>query len=167
MNKYNASARLVFHFAHEEGEKLGHTAIDPEHLLLGLLRVGGTASRVLESAGVTLDGARRLTEELTGRGTGASGEPTTITPRTNRVMERAGLEAERLGSKRVRTEHILLAILGEGDRTAYRVLGGLAEPEALRRRLETALSEVTLGRGRFELPVTRGLAKLLATAAKL
>ncbi|CAA9583906.1 MAG: ATP-dependent Clp protease ATP-binding subunit ClpA [uncultured Truepera sp.] len=164
MNKFDAGARLVFHFAREEGEKLGHASIGPEHLLLGLLREGSTASRVLVGAGVTLDGARRLTEELTGRGTGANDEPA-ITPRTNRVMERAGLEVERLGSKRIRTEHILLALLGEGDGAAYRILAGLAEPEAVRRRiLEAALpSEAVTVRGYSGHPARLKLAKILAT----
>ena len=93
-----------------------------------------------------------------------SGEPA-ITPRTHRVMEQAGLEAERLGSRRIRTEHILLAILGEGDGTAYRVLAGLTEPEAVRRRLETALSKAAVSRARFRLP-TR-LRSALAAAVRV
>ena len=160
MNSYDARARLSFHFAREESKKLGHAAIDPEHLLLGLLRVKGTASRVLAGAGVTLDGARRLTEELAGRGTRMSGE-SAVTPRTDRVMARAGLEAERSGSRRIRTEHILLAIIGEGDGTAYRVLADLTEPEVVRRRLEAAPpNEAAVGRS-FKLP-TRLRAALAA-----
>lgn len=151
MNKYDTNARLVFHFAREEAEKLGRFGVDPEHLLLGLLRAGGAANRTLSEAGVTLDEARRVTRELVGQGAGIGGN-VAVTPRTERVTELAGLEAERLGSKRVRTEHILLAILGEGNGTAYRVLAGLTEPEAVRRRLEAALpNEAAVGRG-FKLP---------------
>ena len=101
MNRYDTRARLVFHFAREEGEKLGHAAIGPEHLLLGLLRAGGTASRVLGCVGVTLDESRRLAR-LTRQGAGSNDEPA-VTSRTHGVMERAGLEATRLGSKRICT----------------------------------------------------------------
>jgi len=38
---------LVFHYAREEGSRLGHSMIGPEHLLLGLMREGGTAARIL------------------------------------------------------------------------------------------------------------------------
>ena len=34
MNRYDTRARLVFHFAREEAQALGHTVVDPEHLLL-------------------------------------------------------------------------------------------------------------------------------------
>ncbi len=61
MNTYDNRARLVFHFAREEAKALGHTAIDPEHLLLGLLREGGAASSLLTNIGITLDDARRFT----------------------------------------------------------------------------------------------------------
>ena len=47
MNRYDDRARLVFHFAREEGSKFGHAMIGPEHLLLGLMRESGTASKVL------------------------------------------------------------------------------------------------------------------------
>ena len=47
MNRYDDRARMVFHYAREEGSQLGHSMIGPEHLLLGLMREGGTASRVL------------------------------------------------------------------------------------------------------------------------
>lgn len=169
MNRYDAGARLVFHFAREEGHKLGHAMIGPEHLLLGLLREGGAASRVLSDVGVTLGEARRLTEEVTAMvewGTETNDETAAITPRARRVMELAALEAERLGSRRIRTEHILLGIIREGDGAGYRVLEGLTEPEAVRRRLEAALSnEGATVRGRFGLPAK--LKSALATAVKV
>ena len=56
--------------------------------------------------------------------------------RTRRVMERAGHEAERLSSKSVTTEHILLAILGEDDGAVVRVLQRFTtSPESLRQRI--------------------------------
>jgi ATP-dependent Clp protease ATP-binding subunit ClpC len=123
MNRYDDRARLVFHFAREEGSKLGHAMIGPEHLLLGLMREGGTASKVLGEFGATLDGFRRQVEEMVGRGDGLPrNETAAITPRARRVMELAGSEARSLGSNVIATEHILLGIIREGDGVAYRIL---------------------------------------------
>jgi len=123
MNRYDDRARLVFHFAREEGSKLGHAMIGPEHLLLGLMREGGTASRVLAEFGATLDGIRQQVEEMVGRGDGLPrNETAAITPRARRVMELAGSEARSVGSNVIATEHILLGIIREGDGVAYRIL---------------------------------------------
>jgi ATP-dependent Clp protease ATP-binding subunit ClpC len=123
LNRYDDRARLVFHFAREEGSKLGHAMIGPEHLLLGLMREGGTASKVLQEFGATLDMFRRQVEEMVGRGDGLPrNETAAITPRARRVMELAGSEARSLGSNVIATEHILLGIIREGDGVAYRIL---------------------------------------------
>lgn len=118
-----------------------HTVVDPEHLLLGLLREGGTASHLLTDIGVTLDEARRLTAELTETNTGENPRSIQITPATVQVMKVAGLAAERLGSKRmIQTEHILLAILGEDDGVCSRVLAKLTRPEIIRLIVDAARS---------------------------
>ncbi len=123
MNRYDDRARLVFHFAREEGSKLGHAMIGPEHLLLGLMREGGTASKVLNEFGATLEGFRGQVEEMVGRGDGLPrNETAAITPRARRVMELAGSEARSLGSNVIATEHVLLGIIREGDGVAYRIL---------------------------------------------
>ena len=111
--------------------------IGPEHLLLGLMREGGNASRVLADFGATLEGLRRQVEEMVGRGDGLPrNETAAITPRARRVMELAGSEARSLGSNVIATEHILLGIIREGDGVAYQVLQGLAhEPDTIRRRI--------------------------------
>ena len=142
MNNYETKARLVFHFAREESEALAHVVLDPEHLLLGLLRTDSTAARLLLDAGVTLNGARNLTRELMMQGAEANRKSKTeIGFRTRRVMERAGREAERLGSKSITTEHILLAILGEDDGAVRRVLQRFTtSPESLRQRVLEVLT---------------------------
>ena len=142
MNNYETKARLVFHFAREESIALAHVLLDPEHLLLGLLRTDSTAARLLLDAGVTLNGARSLTQELMMQGAEANRKSKTeIGFRTRRVMERAGHEAERLGSKSITTEHILLAILGEDDGAVVRVLQRFTtSPESLRQRVLEVLT---------------------------
>lgn len=97
--------------------------IGPEHLLLGLMREGGNASKVLADFGATLEGLRQQVEDMVGRGDGLPrNETAAITPRARRVMELAGSEARSLGSSVIATEHILLGIIREGDGVAYRIL---------------------------------------------
>jgi Clp amino terminal domain, pathogenicity island component len=123
MPRYADRARLVFHFAREEGSRLGHAMIGPEHLLLGILREGGETTNTLASFGVTLGEARARVEQLVGRGNGLSpNEAIAITPRARRVMELAEYEALNLGATTVNVGHILLGILNEGDGVAYRVI---------------------------------------------
>ena len=148
MNRYDDRARLVFHFAREEGSRLGHAMIGPEHLLLGLMREGGNASHVLADFGATLKGLRRHVEELVGRGEGVlHNETAAITPRARRVMELAGSEARSLGSNIIATEHILLGIIREGDGVAYRILQQLTrDVDTVRWRiLEAADASVSAG----------------------
>ncbi len=126
MNRYDDRARLVFHFAREEGAKLGHTMIGPEHLLLGLMREGGTAYKVLSEFGATHESLLRQVEKVVGRGNGlARNETAAITPKARRVMELAGSEARSLGSNVIATEHILLGVIREGEGIAYRILQNL------------------------------------------
>jgi len=137
MNRYDDRARLVFHFAREEGANLGHSMIGPEHLLLGLMREGGTASKALAEFGATVEGVRQQVEALVGRGDGLPrNETAAITPRARRVMELAGSEARSLGSNVIATEHILLGIIREGDGVAFRILQNLSrDVDAIKWRL--------------------------------
>ncbi|MGQ9735622.1 MAG: ATP-dependent Clp protease ATP-binding subunit [Thermaceae bacterium] len=137
MNRYDDRARLVFHYAREEGARLGHSMIGPEHLLLGLMREGGTAARILAEYGASLEAMRRMVEELVGRGEGSrTGDPPAITPRARRVMELASAEARHMGSSVIGTEHILLGLIREGDGIAYRILTHFAKDiDAIRWRI--------------------------------
>ncbi len=128
MNRYDDRARLVFHYAREEGNRLGHAMVGPEHLLLGLMREAGTAAQILGEFGASLDGLRRRVEEIIGRGSGNRlNDAPSITPRARRVMELASAEARSLGAQVTSTEHILLGIIREGDGVAYRILQELTK----------------------------------------
>ncbi|MCY1702364.1 ATP-dependent Clp protease ATP-binding subunit [Deinococcus sp. SL84] len=136
-NRYDDRARLVFHYAREEGNRLGHAMVGPEHLLLGLMREGGSAYTVLSEFGVTLESLRERVEEIIGRGEGSRlNDAPAITPRARRVMELATAEARRLGAAVTSTEHLLLGILREGDGVAYRILQEISrDPDTIRWRI--------------------------------
>jgi hypothetical protein len=62
-------ADRVLDLAREEADRFGHRYLGPEHLVLGVLRDGGSgASRALEAVGVTLTSARAALGRLADRG---------------------------------------------------------------------------------------------------
>ena len=79
--------KRVLAFGAEEAERMHHSHIGTEHLLLGLLREPTIASRILESRGITLEGARREIAK--------SGVPADLGPLT---PEEAAAERETLCS---------------------------------------------------------------------
>jgi hypothetical protein len=65
----NDHTRRVLDLASQEADRFGHRYLGPEHLVLGILREGGSgASRVLEAHGVDLPGARAELGRLAERG---------------------------------------------------------------------------------------------------
>jgi hypothetical protein len=61
-------ASRVLDLAWGEADRFGHRYLGPEHLVLGVLRDGGGASRVLAASGVDLAAARAALGRLADRG---------------------------------------------------------------------------------------------------
>ncbi len=123
MNRLDARARLVFHYAREEADRLGHAVIESEHLLLGLLREGGIASQVMNAQGLTLDAARNRVIELIGRfERSRNAPPPAITALARRVMDLAGVEASNYQSPVITTGHVLLGMIQAGDGIAMGII---------------------------------------------
>jgi len=142
--RFTERAERAIMLAQQSAAELGHNYVGTEHILLGLIREGGgVAARVLQSQGVTEEKVIEEIEELIGRGDYQLAQPPTgFTPRTKRVFEIAFMEARRLGSNYISTEHILLAIMREGESVAVRVLLDLGvEPQKLFDEIMKMLNE--------------------------
>ena len=123
--RFTDRARRVIVLAQEEARMLGHNYIGTEHILLALLHEGeGVAARALIALGISLDATRQAVEDIIGRGTQAPSGHIPFTPRSKKVLELSLREARSLGSDYIGTEHILLALLREGDGVAAQVLVG-------------------------------------------
>jgi ATP-dependent Clp protease ATP-binding subunit ClpC len=72
--------------------------------------------------GISLAGVRQQVEEIIGRGQQAPSGRIPFTPPTKKVLELSLREALRLGHNYVGTEHILLALIREGEGVAAQVL---------------------------------------------
>jgi len=136
--KFSERARRVLTSAQEEAQRLNHSYIGTEHILLGLIREEeGVATKVLTNLGVTLSKVRSAVEYIIGRGEKAGTGEMGLTPRAKRVIELAIDEARRLGHNYIGTEHLLLGLLHEGEGVAANAL------ESFGITLEQARTETT------------------------
>jgi ATP-dependent Clp protease ATP-binding subunit ClpC len=124
--RFTDRARRVVVLAQEEARILGHNYIGPEHILLGLIHEGsGVAAKVLESLGISQETVRQRVEEAIGRGEQAQSGHIPFTPQAKKLLESSLRESRALGHSYIGTEHILLALIGQGDGVAAQVLTGL------------------------------------------
>ncbi len=115
-NGFTEKANRALNIAIEKAQELGHTYIGSEHILLGIVLEGsGTASALLSNQGVSADALVELLIEQVGRGSRTRLTPADITPRAKRILELSLAAARSMNSGYVGTEHILLAILKEGQ----------------------------------------------------
>jgi ATP-dependent Clp protease ATP-binding subunit ClpC len=122
-------ARNVVVLALHEALGLGHDSIGPEHLLLGLIREEeGIAARVLKSRNVREDDVRSRVRRMVDPGAGWTTARLPFAAQGKSVLELAVHEALTFRRKRVDTEHILLALLRNGESVAARILADLGAP---------------------------------------
>jgi DNA-binding NarL/FixJ family response regulator len=144
MHQFTTEARRVVGIAKEEARRLNHDFIGSEHILLALIRDGeGIEAKTLESLGIPLDEVRREVGEMTGAGQSPSGHLAFTSP-AKKALELSHREALQLGRDHVRTEHILLGLIREGEGVAAKVLVKLgADYERFRRQLIQLLSGIS------------------------
>jgi len=124
--RFTERARRAVVLAQEEARKLDHGYIGTEHLLLGLIHEGeGVAAKTLESLGISLKTVREQVVARVGRGQRPPSGHIPFTERAKRVLELSLRESGQLGHRYIGTEHVLLAIVREGDGVAAQVLTGL------------------------------------------
>ena len=124
MERYTPQAKEALSLAVEMAESLNHGYVGTEHLLIGLLQEGtGVAAKVLEENGVEEAKVVELVSQLiTPDNSVQMAENAAYTPRARRVIENSYREAVRFKAAQIGTEHILIAILREGDCVASRLL---------------------------------------------
>ena len=124
--KFSERARRVLSLAQEEAQRFNHNYISTEHILLGLVRESdGVAARVLSNLNVELNKVRSAVEFIIGRGEKSTSAEIGLTPRAKKVIELAVDEARRLNHHYIGTEHLLIALMREGEGVAAGVLESL------------------------------------------
>ena len=121
--RFTDRTKRVIVLAQEEARMLNHSYIGTEHILLGLIREGeGVAAKALESLEIGRAAVRQQVEEIIGQGKQAPPGHIPFTPRAKNVLDLSLREAIQLGDSHIRTEHILLGLIREGDGVAAQVL---------------------------------------------
>jgi ATP-dependent Clp protease ATP-binding subunit ClpC len=119
---FSDEARKALALARDEARRLRHNYLGTEHLLLGLIGGHTAAAAILSQMGLDLTEAKLLVERIAGRGDYAIQSEVSLTPRTQRVIELALDEAQRMGHHQAGTEHLLLGIIREGQGVAVSAL---------------------------------------------
>lgn len=122
--RYTESARRVLFFARYEVSELGKTSIEPEHVLLGLVRENkGIVARILARSQVSPDDIRRqIVSRSEFREKTATSVEIPFSVETKRVLQFTAEEADRLGHSYIGTEHLLIALLREEHSVAASIL---------------------------------------------
>ena len=142
--KFTARAEKAIEIANEIALELGHKYIGTEHLLYGLCKEGtGIASKVLQNQNITDEEILQEIEMLIGTGEEINDrEALSFTPRSKRVIENAFIEARKLGSEYIGTEHLLIGIMREGDSVAVRIMMDLnIDPRKLYNEIVKVINE--------------------------
>ncbi len=118
--RYTDKARRVIFFARFEASQLGANSIEPIHLLLALLREDKLLQTVFRP---TLEEIRQqilALEPATKLEPGSRDLP--ISQATKHLLATAAQESERLHEAHIGTKHLLLALIGDKDSLASRIL---------------------------------------------
>ena len=124
MGMYTEQAESALKRAQKISARMRHPYTGTEHILLGLLdEKDSTAGQVLASAGVTRKGLEEMIDQLIAPEGGiVLEERSGFTPRAKKILDDAVAEAKRFHEEQAGTEHILIAILEDGECVGYRLL---------------------------------------------
>ncbi|MFI6858108.1 Clp protease N-terminal domain-containing protein [Streptomyces sp. NPDC050416] len=127
--RFTVKARRAVVTAQEQARLLKHHHIGTEHLLLGLLDVpDSTAAKVLHELGYDKETAQADIAAVVKPGTEELSGHIPFAPRAKKTLELALREAQRLRHTSIGTEHILLALVREGEGVGAKVLAERIDP---------------------------------------
>lgn len=141
--KFTASSEKVLQIAKDTASNLGHNYIGTEHVLYGLAKEeNGVASKILKKQNVSPSIILEKIEDLIGSNSNQGVSVVGFTPRTKRVIENSYLEAKKVGSNYIGTEHFMVGIMREDDSIAMRILSSLhVKPENLYKDIAAVVNE--------------------------
>lgn len=124
---FTDKARTVLKLAEKTAVRMHAGYVGTEHILVGLLKENtGVAAKVLSDNGTDEAKIIEMIQELiVPDGLVAVLDKEKYSPRAQSVLEEAHRQADRFGAEKTGTEHILLALLKEGENVAVRLLNTL------------------------------------------
>ena len=124
MQQFTDKAKTALQLAAKAAKDLHQSYIGSEHLLVGLVREKtGVAAKVLQDNGVDEIQLISMIKDLIAPESNlAVLERDGYSPRAARILEDSHRQAQRYGNRMTGTEHILLALLREGENVGLRLL---------------------------------------------
>jgi Clp amino terminal domain, pathogenicity island component len=120
--RFTARARQVVLDADQHARRLRHGSVGTEHLLLALTADDGIARLALDGLGHDATDIHRRVESRLSPGDVESEGHLPFSPSAKRVLELTLREALKLGHNYIGTEHVVLALVVEGEGIATQVL---------------------------------------------
>lgn len=126
-SQFTDKARAALLLAERTARKLRQGYVGTEHILVGLMQEKtGVAAKVLFDNGVDEVQVIEMIRDLISLDSPvAIKDRESYSPRAKKVLEEACRQAERFGESLTGTEHILMALIKEGENVAVRLLNTL------------------------------------------
>lgn len=140
--RYTEEARQALLASREEAVQFRHRVIGPEHILLGILKVGDPIIEcVLQRRQVSVARLRESLEFVVGRGNKAIISQPTFGRPARDALERAEQIAALMGQEQIGVEHLLPGVLSDESSIAAGVMESFGLSLAVvRKEIETLLS---------------------------
>ncbi|MEU5073990.1 Clp protease N-terminal domain-containing protein [Streptomyces asoensis] len=127
--RFTVEARKVVVTAQEEARRLQHDLIGTEHILLALLDAPDTAAaKALHRLGYDKETAQADLAAAVEPGTRMTSGHIPFAPGAKKTLDLALGEANQLRHTHIGPEHILLALVAEGESAGARLLAGRIDP---------------------------------------
>jgi len=123
-SKFGEDAQKVLMYSKKEMKDLKHPYVGSEHLILSLLKLDNDFSSKLKNYGVTYSKFKDKLIEMIGIGD-SDNNWFLYTPLLKRIIETALLISKESSSSEVTCEHLIYAILEEGEGVAIRIFDNL------------------------------------------
>ncbi len=124
---FTDKAKTALRLAEKTAARMQTGYVGTEHILVGLLKENtGVAAKVLIENGADEDKILEMIKELiVPESSVMLKEQEGYSPRAQSILEEAHRQADRFGAEETGTEHIMLALLKEGENVAVRLLNTL------------------------------------------
>jgi len=121
--KFTEKAENALNKAVKLAEGFGHTYVGSEHILLSIsMDDGCCGAGILKKRKISSESLEQAIRKTTGIGNRTKLTSKDTTPRCRRILESSYKIAKKYCSEKIGTEHILYAILDEGESVAEKIL---------------------------------------------
>ncbi|WP_326907415.1 ATP-dependent Clp protease ATP-binding subunit [Sedimentibacter sp. MB31-C6] len=162
INGFNNSAKKAIELAQEEVKKFKQNMLGTEHILLGLMiEEEGIAGKILREK-LNVDQVREIIKNSTGIGDKIP-EFITISPRSKYIIELAKQYSIQQGASYIGTEHILLALIDEGEGIAAQIVKSVSSLQELKNEVVKTLNQGQVGEGNSNIGGTSQISSTTGT----